>query len=141
MSGVHALLLRRGLLGLFGRPGALRAGAAGPFGSVRPTWDSAGSVDVPAWPCTGWGLPGRRVTTPPVRSYRTVSPLPATGERSSPPLRRLFSVALSRGFPRVGFPDHPALRCPDFPRTGFLSGPRLSSQLLESRSGAAFGLL
>ena len=35
----------------------------------------------------------------------------------------LFSVALSRGFPRVGFPDHPALRCPDFPRTTVFSPP------------------
>ena len=25
-------------------------------------------------------------------------------------------MALSRGFPRVGVTDHPALRCPDFPR-------------------------
>ena len=28
----------------------------------------------------------------------------------------VFSVALSRGFPRVGVTDHLALRCPDFPR-------------------------
>jgi hypothetical protein len=28
----------------------------------------------------------------------------------------LFSVALSRGSPRVGVADHPALRSPDFPR-------------------------
>src|SRR4051794_39396883 len=43
--------------------------------------------------------------------------------RDGPPLRRFVSVALSRGFPRVGFPDHLALRCPDFPRgTGFLPG-------------------
>jgi hypothetical protein len=92
----------------------LRAGA---FQPLRPTWDSAGSVDVPAWPCTGWGLPGRRVAAPPVRSYRTISPLPATGARAAPPLRRCVSVALSRGFPRVALRDHPALRCPDFPRT------------------------
>src|SRR3982750_648655 len=84
--------------------------------ALRPTWDSAGSVVVPAWPCTGWGLPGRRVATPPVRSYRTISPLPAARARASPPLRRCVSVALSRGSPRVGSPDHPALRCPDFPR-------------------------
>src|SRR5829696_1673916 len=38
-----------------------------------------------------------------------------------PPGRRFVSVALSRGFPRVGFPDHPALRCPDFPRTPVVS--------------------
>lgn len=29
---------------------------------------------LPIRPCTGWGLPGRRVTTTPVRSYRTISP-------------------------------------------------------------------
>jgi len=28
----------------------------------------------------------------------------------------VVSVALSLGFPRVGATDHPALRCPDFPR-------------------------
>jgi len=28
----------------------------------------------------------------------------------------VVSVALSRGFPRVGATDHPALWCPDFPR-------------------------
>src|SRR3990172_2750335 len=31
----------------------------------------------PIWPCSGWGLPSRPVTRPLVRSYRTVSPLPA----------------------------------------------------------------
>src|SRR5660397_204103 len=30
---------------------------------------------LPIRPCTGWGLPGRRVATTPVRSYRTISPL------------------------------------------------------------------
>jgi len=30
----------------------------------------------PIWPCSGWGLPSRHVTTPLVRSYRTISPLP-----------------------------------------------------------------
>ena len=47
-----------------------------------------------------------------VRSYRTVSP--------SPPSTRggggLFSVALSRGSPRVAVSNRPALRSPDFPR-------------------------
>ena len=44
--------------------------------SLRPTWTSPSRVDGPAWPCTGRGLPGRRVTATPVRSYRTISPLP-----------------------------------------------------------------
>ena len=81
----------------------------------------------PIWPCTGWGLPGRRVTTPPVRSYRTFSPLPASAAKLSAeteaPRHRaggLFSVALACGFPRLAVSQHPALRCPDFP-------PRLES--------------
>lgn len=52
---------------------------------------------------------------PLVVSYTTVSPLPL------PPVRTgrsggLFSVALSRGSPRVGVGHHPALRSPDLPR-------------------------
>jgi hypothetical protein len=55
------------------------AAGSGPLSALRPTWSSAGSVVAPAWPCTGWGLPGRRVAATPVRSYRTISPLPAPG--------------------------------------------------------------
>jgi hypothetical protein len=36
--------------------------------------------------------------------------------QQAPGLGGVISVALSRGFPRVGVIDHPALRCPDFPR-------------------------
>jgi len=46
-----------------------------------------------------------------VVSYTTVSPLPP--DRSG---GGLFSVALSRGSPRVGVTDHPALWSPDLPR-------------------------
>src|SRR3954467_4308942 len=46
-----------------------------------------------------------------VVSYTTVSPLPPRKRRGG-----LFSVALSRGSPRVGVTDHPALWSPDFPR-------------------------
>lgn len=43
----------------------------------RPTREVSGQRrPSPIWPCSGWGLPGRPVTRPPVRSYRTVSPLP-----------------------------------------------------------------
>src|ERR1700761_364456 len=52
---------------------------------MRPTWTSPSRVDGPAWPCTGRGLPGRRVTTTPVRSYRTISPLPVRGSRVAAP--------------------------------------------------------
>jgi len=43
-----------------------------------------------------------------VRSYRTVSPLPARAGG-------LFSVALSRESPRLAVSQHPALWSPDFP--------------------------
>ena len=45
--------------------------------------------------------------------------------RTSAALGGVFSVALSRGFPRVGVTDHLALRCPDFPRGPV--GPRSCS--------------
>ncbi len=46
---------------------------------------------VPAWPCSRWGLPGRRITAAPVVSYTAVSPLllPPRG------LGRYVSVARS----------------------------------------------
>jgi len=50
--------------------------------------------------------------------------LAGTGLTCGPALRRFVSVALSRGFPRVGFPTTLALRCPDFPRgAGCLPDP------------------
>src|SRR5213079_1465186 len=93
--------------------------------SKRVTWTSAGRVIGPARPSTGWGLPSRRVTATLVRSYRTISPLPAWSSAAAPGLGGVVSVALSRGFPRVGVTDHPALRCPDFPRRQ--TPPRLLS--------------
>jgi hypothetical protein len=65
--------------------------------SMRPTWTSPGRVDGPAWPCTGRGLPGRRVTAAPVRSYRTISPLPVRGSRVAAP----SAVSFCGTFPRV----------------------------------------
>ena len=66
---------------------------------------------LPSWPCSGWGLPSRRShlqrwwsLTPPFHPY------PASWTRGG-----LFSVALSRGSPRVGVTDHPALWSPDLP--------------------------
>ena len=66
----------------------------------------------PSWPCSGWGLPSHPghpgcwwSLTPPFHPYLTlVTP------------GGLFSVALSRGSPRVAVNNHPALRSPDFPR-------------------------
>lgn len=75
-----------------------RAGAlAGRRGALRPTWTSPSRVDGPAWPCTGRGLPGRRVTTTPVRSYRTFSPLPVRGSRVAAP----SAVCFCGTFPRL----------------------------------------
>ena len=53
-----------------------------------------------------------RVATGAVRSYRTVSPLPAFAGG-------LFSVALSRESPRLAVSQHPALWSPDFPPAPF----------------------
>src|SRR5207302_4638030 len=50
--------------------------------------------------------------TPPFHPYRPASP-----ERDMSPDGGLLSVPLSVGFRRLGFPQRPALRCPDFPRT------------------------
>jgi hypothetical protein len=65
--------------------------------ALRPTWTSPSRVDGPAWPCTGRGLPGRRVTTTPVRSYRTFSPLPVRGSRVAAP----SAVCFCGTFPRL----------------------------------------
>jgi len=53
-----------------------------------------------------------RVATGAVRSYRTVSPLPAFAGG-------FFSVALSRESPRLAVSQHPALWSPDFPPARF----------------------
>ena len=65
--------------------------------ALRPTWTSPSRVDGPAWPCTGRGLPGRRVTTTPVRSYRTFSPLPVRDSRVAAP----SAVCFCGTFPRL----------------------------------------
>jgi hypothetical protein len=51
-----------------------------------------------------------------VVSYTTVSPLPALRSLLTGAAGGLFSVALSRGSPRVGVTHHAALWSPDFPR-------------------------
>ena len=55
-----------------------------------------------------------RVTTTPVVSYTTLSPLPRTPRGRG----GLLSVALSRGLLRVGVTHRPALWSPDVPRHG-----------------------
>src|SRR5205823_11994240 len=63
----------------------------------------------PIWSCSGRGLPGRPVAQPPVGSYPTISPLPAT------PAGGVISVALSFGSPRLDVTQRPALWSPDCP--------------------------
>ena len=60
-----------------------------------------------------------------VVSYTAVSPLPAGPRRTGALAGGLFSVALSRGLPRVGVTHHPALWSPDFPRLAPRSPDRL----------------
>src|SRR5208282_1364958 len=79
----------------------------------------------PVWPCIGWGLPSRRVTATLVRSYRTVSPLPISPLTWGGATGGFVSVALSRGFPRVG----PPTTSPCDVRT-FLEDPERPPRLL-----------
>ncbi len=66
---------------------------------------------VPSRPCSGWGLPSR--TGHPVRWWSLTPPFHPHQRRAA---GGLFSVALSRGSPRVAVGDHPALWSPDVPR-------------------------
>ncbi len=109
-----------------------RRPVAGPL--VPPTRDSAGRVIVPVWRCTGWGLPSRRrhrhrwcALTAPFHPY--LRPLAASA---------VFSLLRSSvGFPRLGVTQHPALRCPDFPRGA--SAPQPSGLQSSCYSGSGAG--
>ncbi len=68
------------------------------------------------------------VTDRAVRSYRTISPLPAD---ASVRLGGVFSVALSLGLRRVGVTNHRALPSPDFPPTSFASRAIASARFLH----------
>jgi hypothetical protein len=103
-----------------GAPGAAFATA------LRPTWTSPGRVGGPAWPCTGWGLPSRRVTAALVRSYRTISTLPVRGSRVAAPSAVSFLWHFPAGFPGWALPTTLALRCPDFPRGIHLPRDRMA---------------
>jgi len=61
----------------------------------------------------GGVYPASAVTGAAVRSYRTISPLPVS--RRIGAIGCVFSVALSRGLPRVAVSHHRALSCSDFP--------------------------
>jgi len=55
------------------------------------------------------------VTSGPVRSYRTLSPLPVRPARTRSAIGGLLSAALSVALRRPGVTRHPALRSSDFP--------------------------
>ncbi len=61
------------------------------------------------------------VTATPVRSYRTISPLPSFAEAME---GGIFSVALSLGLPLPGVTRHHALWSSDFPPAGISSRQR-----------------
>ena len=59
----------------------------------------------------------RRVTATPVRSYRTLSPLPVRGSRVAAPSAVCSLWHFPAGFPGWALPTARALWCPDFPRS------------------------
>ena len=59
----------------------------------------------PIWHCSGWGLAGRSVSRPPVRSYRTISPLPVV-------LADPSAVCFCATFRRVAPPSRYEAPCP-----------------------------
>gem|GEM_PF-5576808 len=69
--------------------------------------------------CSGWGLPGQRLSALPVRSYRTISPLPRGEPCGGLFLWHFPSSRLDQ--PLAG--TH-ALRSPDFPQATIARHPR-----------------
>ena len=81
---------------------------------------------LPAWPCSGWGLPSRRGH--PRRWCALTAPFhPYLSEER----RSAFCCAYARS-PPPGSPQHPALRSPDFPRPRD-ARPRPPGRLLRTQ--------
>ena len=100
----------------------------------QPTREPRGPrVRSPIWPCSGWGLPCRRVL-PPTRCALTAPFHPC--RPSSDGLGGLLSAALSVGSRRPGITWHPALWSPDFPPPP-LGRERLSHRLRDQFYHAA----
>ncbi len=87
------------------RGATISLGAALPRPSMQPTREHRTGSPLPAWPCSGWGLPSRPVTRPLVSSYLTVAPLPLPRRRAVVGGWRSFSVALSAGLPAWVLPS------------------------------------
>src|SRR3712207_420714 len=91
----------------------------------------------PSRPCSGWGLPSR--TGHPVRWWSLTPPFHPHQRRAA---GGLFSVALSRGSPRVAVSDHPALWSPDVPRRRGLPRrrDRKSTRLNSSHANISYAV-
>ncbi len=103
-----------------------------PEAALRPTWTSPGRVDGPAWPCTGRGLPGRRVTATPVRSYRTISPLPVRDSRVAASSAVYFCGTIPRVSPGGRYPP-PRPMVSGLSSRGFLSPRSRSARMTHGR--------
>src|SRR5207244_4968662 len=80
---------------------------------LQPTRGLRTGRPPPAWPCSGWGLPGRPVTRPPVSSYLTVAPLPLPRTMASSLRTPGVVGGLSLWhFPRVAPPGRYPAPCP-----------------------------
>jgi hypothetical protein len=97
--------------------------------SVLPTCASASRVIRAVWHCSRWGLPGRRIAAPPVRSCRTISPLPLWKSRDSglPQRRYVFCCTFRRPAARRTpaawlLASTVALWSPDFPHAPYTVG-------------------
>ena len=97
------------------QPGAAYPRASdGPPSNARAGGGATGSASLLALLRVGFTEPPQSPAAL-VVSYTTVSPLPSRAGHRLVRDGGLFSVALSRGSPRVGVTDHPALRSPDLP--------------------------
>ena len=100
----------------------IHLGCRFPGSSCGVPGSSAGNLERSLFALHRTGFGSRRVATTLVGSYPTFSPLPPASPERSFAGGGLLSVPLSVGFRRLGFPQRPALRCPDFPRAA--RGPR-----------------
>src|SRR5262249_45989193 len=119
VSGPVSRILSRAAIYLCGLPGPRRAGSTVLLGLA------------PGGVCLAAASPRRRCAlTAPFHLC-----LYATHVRSRH--RPCVSVALSRGFPRVGVTHRPALWCPDFPRRDFSPSAVRSARFMNARPLAA----
>jgi hypothetical protein len=118
------------------RVAAISLGAASPRPSMRPTRELRAGHPLPAWPCSGWGLPSRPVARPLVSSYLTFSPLPLLETVGTDPVSsggRSVSVALSAGHPAWALPSTLPCGVRTFLERHTIPRPRPPGRLLHQR--------